>query len=244
MLLLCIPYCHPCFPNDGHQFPRPQIQILMAIDVTHTPQFGRQKYIFVTIGTCSRIICVTAQTCENSKRLIHHICSPTLPSWAMPTSPQLTYMSPMSLLLPPGQSLSMSILFNRKINLRNTSKLPFTSYNTSNILPLTTSTNSSQCFFCASLSQPLLAAVPINIPLHDLHGTLPTRKAQNILLFDLLPPPLPCRTLLKTPSYMCHTHSPLHELLYPAGPEIFVESRQYTGPHKYFQLISGFSKHY
>ena len=93
------------------------------------------------------------------------------------------------------------------------------------LLSLTTHPNSSQCFFCASLSWPLLAAVPINISLHDLHGTLPTRKAQNILLFDLLPPPLPCRAFLKTPSYMCHTHSPLHELLYPAGPEIFVESR-------------------
>ena len=36
-----------------------------------------------------------------------------------------------------------------------------------------------------TLSRPLLAAVPINISLHDLHGTIPTRKAQDIPLFDL-----------------------------------------------------------
>ena len=49
--------------------------------------------------------------------------------------------------------------------------------------PLTTHLNSSQCFFCASLSQLLLAAVLINISLHSLHGRLPMMKAQNIPLF-------------------------------------------------------------
>ena len=42
-------------------------------------------------------------------------------------------------------------------------------------------------FLCFSLL-PLLAAVPINISLHDLHGTLPSRKTRDILLFDLTPP--------------------------------------------------------
>lgn len=37
---------------------------------------------------------------------------------------------------------------------------------------LTTHPNSSQCFFCDFLSWPLLAAVSINISLHDLHGTV------------------------------------------------------------------------
>ena len=69
----------------------------------------------------------------------------------------------------------------------NLSWLQYIQYAT-DLLSLTTHPNSSQCFFCASLSLPFLAAVPINISLHDLHGTLPTRKAQDIPLFDLPPP--------------------------------------------------------
>ena len=48
---------------------------LWQIDVTHIPQFGRQKYVFVTIDTYSHFIWATAQTGENSKRLIHHMLS-------------------------------------------------------------------------------------------------------------------------------------------------------------------------
>ena len=46
---------------------------LWQIDVTHIPQFGRQKYVFVTIDTYSHFIWATAQTGENSKRLIHRM---------------------------------------------------------------------------------------------------------------------------------------------------------------------------
>lgn len=56
------------------------------------------------------------------------------------------------------------------------------------LLPLTTHPNSSQCFFCASLSRPLLTAVPINFSFYDLHGPLPVRKTQDIPLFNLTPP--------------------------------------------------------
>ena len=48
---------------------------LWQIDVTHIPQFGRQKYVFVTIDKYSNFIWTTAQTGENSKRLIHHMLS-------------------------------------------------------------------------------------------------------------------------------------------------------------------------
>ena len=46
---------------------------LWQIDVTHIPQFGRQKYVFVTIDTYSHFIWATAQTGKISKRLIHHM---------------------------------------------------------------------------------------------------------------------------------------------------------------------------
>jgi transposase InsO family protein len=48
---------------------------LWQIDVTHIPQFVRQKYVFVTIDTYSHFIWATAQTGESSKRLIHHMLS-------------------------------------------------------------------------------------------------------------------------------------------------------------------------
>jgi transposase InsO family protein len=48
---------------------------LWQIDVTHIPQFGRQKYAFVTIDMYLCFIWDTAQTGENSKRLIHHMPS-------------------------------------------------------------------------------------------------------------------------------------------------------------------------
>ena len=73
---------------------------------------------------------------------------------------------------------------------------------TTDLLILTTHPNSSQYSLHAFLSQTLLPVVPINILLHDFHGTLPMRKAQNMPLFYLASS-LPCRTLLKTPSYMC-----------------------------------------
>ena len=74
-LLLCIPHYHPSFTNDGHQSLRPKSNALWQIYVTHIPQFGRQKYVFVTIDTYSHFIWATAQTGENSKRLIHHMLS-------------------------------------------------------------------------------------------------------------------------------------------------------------------------
>lgn len=48
---------------------------LWQIDVTHIPQFGRQKYVFVTIDTFSHFIWASAQTHENSKKLINHMLS-------------------------------------------------------------------------------------------------------------------------------------------------------------------------
>ena len=44
------------------------------------PNLVDKKYVFVTIDTHSPFIWATAQTGENSKRLIH-ICSTPLPSW-------------------------------------------------------------------------------------------------------------------------------------------------------------------
>ena len=95
---------------------------------------------------------------------------------AMPNIQLLTCTSPVTLFLPPIQPLPMLILSNRKISLRRNCELPPPGYSTSNtqptyLLPLTTHPNSSQCFFCASLSRPLLPAVSINIFLHDLHGS-------------------------------------------------------------------------
>jgi transposase InsO family protein len=56
---------------------------LWQIDVTHIPQFSRQKYVFVTINTYSHFIWAIAQTGESSKRLIHHMLS-TFPIMGIP----------------------------------------------------------------------------------------------------------------------------------------------------------------
>ena len=71
-----------------------------------------------------------------------------------------------------------------------------------NYLPLTNHSNSSQCFFCTSLSQLLLAAVPINILIHVSHGSLPTKKLQNIPFSNLPLPCQPCSAFFKIPSYI------------------------------------------
>jgi hypothetical protein len=48
---------------------------LWKIDVTYFFHFSSQKYVFVTIGTCSHFIWATIQTGKNSKTLIHHMLS-------------------------------------------------------------------------------------------------------------------------------------------------------------------------
>ena len=46
---------------------------LCQIDVTHVPQFGWQKYVFVSIDIYSHFIWAIAQTSKNSERFIHHM---------------------------------------------------------------------------------------------------------------------------------------------------------------------------
>ncbi|XP_021486814.1 ERV-BabFcenv provirus ancestral Env polyprotein-like [Meriones unguiculatus] len=56
---------------------------------------------------------------------------------------------------------------------------------TAGLLSLTTHRNASECFLCASLSQPPLTAIPVNISIHEPLGPSPPGKLENVPLFDL-----------------------------------------------------------
>lgn len=53
---------------------------LWQMDVTHVSEFGRQKYVHVSVDTFSLAVWATAQTGESAKHVIHHLlpgfCSP------------------------------------------------------------------------------------------------------------------------------------------------------------------------
>jgi hypothetical protein len=75
MLLLCVPHYHPALQMMGSN-PRGCVSnALWQTDAIHILQFGRQKYVFVTIYMYSHFIWAIAQTGEKSKRLIHHMFS-------------------------------------------------------------------------------------------------------------------------------------------------------------------------
>lgn len=48
---------------------------LWQMDVTHITEFGRQKYVHVSIDTYSRAIWATAQTGETAKHVVKHMCA-------------------------------------------------------------------------------------------------------------------------------------------------------------------------
>ncbi|NXV98680.1 POK6 protein, partial [Calonectris borealis] len=48
---------------------------IWQMDVTHIPEFGRLKYVHVSIDTFSHALWATAQTGESAKHVIKHMCA-------------------------------------------------------------------------------------------------------------------------------------------------------------------------
>lgn len=127
---------------------------------------------------------------------------------------------------PPSEQVKSRIL-SQANNLRNSTRTPFTwiqyiQYAT-NLLRLSSHPNVSQCFLCASLTRPLLAAVPVNVSLFTTDTTLESSSPplRNIPLYSPLNPPVCLAPGTSTPSSRCLLNITVSTSLCASPPVLF-----------------------